>query len=295
MPASSDIEAFEAARPRLLGLAYRILGSRADAEDAVQDTFLLWQREARAGVGNPVAWLTTACTRRCLDLLRSAHRTRVDYIGAWLPEPVHTRVDETAGGEAELASTLTTAFLLMLERLTAKERAAYLLHEIFDVSYPEVAEALGLQEAACRKLVSRAKANVDHAKVRHVTPMDDQDRLLTAFNAAIVTGEPTALAELLSQDIRLSADGGGKVPTVLDVIEGEAKVLEFLTDRLHEYWASYEWAAADINGGRGFILRDGATTAAAVTFAYDDLGMATDIFVVRNPDKLSRLRGSPLH
>lgn len=295
MPERSGIEDFEAARPRLLGLAYRILGSRADAEDAVQDTFLLWQKEARAEINNPAAWLTTACTRRCLDLLRSAHRTRVEYVGAWLPEPIHTPVDEVAGREAEFASTLTTAFLLMLERLTAKERAAYLLHEIFDVSYSEIAETLDLQEATCRKLVSRAKANVDQAKVRHATPVENQNRLLAAFNAAIVTGEPTALAEFLSQDIRLSADGGGKVQTVLDVIEGRAKVLTFLAEQLHEYWADYEWVAADISGGRGFVLRDGVATTAIVTFAYDDLGTATDIYIVRNPDKLSHLGGAPLH
>src|SRR3546814_163350 len=149
---------FESRRRQLTGLAYRILGTLAEAEDAVQDTFLKWREADQDAIDNPAAWLTTACTRRCLDLLRSARRRRVDYVGAWLPEPVHTVADDTPESAAELASSLSTAFLLLLERLSPKERAAYLLHEIFDRPYPEVAAALGLHEAACRKLVSRAKA-----------------------------------------------------------------------------------------------------------------------------------------
>lgn len=125
---------FEKTRPMLLALAYRILGSRADAEDAVQDTFLKWQKADRDRIEHPASWLTTICTCRCIDLLRSAHRTRVDYVGSWLPEPVRTPVDERPEERLSLSSSLATAFLLLLERLTPKERAAYLLHEIFDVS-----------------------------------------------------------------------------------------------------------------------------------------------------------------
>lgn len=285
---------FEAARPRLLGLAYRILGSRADAEDVVQDTFLLWASEAEDQIANPNGWLTTACTRRCLDVLRSAYRTRIDYVGAWLPEPVSTTAGNAVDEEASVASSLTTAFLLMLERLTPKERAAYLLHEVFDVSYPEIAETLDLQEAACRKLVSRAKENIDQTKVRQSTPLGVQNRLLVAFNAAIVSGDTSKLAHMLSSDIRLSADSGGKVPTILEVIEG-TQVLVFLCERLREYWATYEWQQTDINGGRGIVLHEGNAMAAVVTFAYDAANKVTDIFIVRNPEKLARLSGSPLH
>ena len=148
---------FEAARPRLLGLAYRILGSRADAEDAVQDTYIKWLDSDRAAIENPAAWLTTVCTRRCLDLSRAAHRTRIDYVGAWLPKPIQTAINPEAERDIERAESLTTTFLLMLERLSPKERATYLLREVFDTDYPEIAETLALQEAACRKLVSRAK------------------------------------------------------------------------------------------------------------------------------------------
>ncbi|MEN8132915.1 MAG: sigma factor, partial [Pseudomonadota bacterium] len=127
-----DTRIFEEARPRLMGLAYRILGSRADAEDAVQDTFLKWAKTKREIIKTPASWLTTTCTRRCLDLLRAGHRSRVNYVGEWLPEPIHTSIENEAERSLDLAVSLKTAFLLMLERLTPKERAAYLLHDIFD-------------------------------------------------------------------------------------------------------------------------------------------------------------------
>ncbi|HEV7371538.1 RNA polymerase sigma factor SigJ [Arenibaculum sp.] len=290
-----DDRVFEEVRPTLLGLAYRILGSRADAEDAVQDTFLKWRTADRAAVENPAAWLTAACTRRCLDLLRSAHRSRVDYVGAWLPEPVHTAVENEAERRLDLASSLTTAFLLMLERLTPKERAAYLLHEIFDVPYAEVARTLEMQEPACRKLVSRAKAHVEQAKVRHATPVDRQEELLSAFQAAVAGGTTARLAALLSEEVRFSADGGGKVPTVLDVLQGKATVLALVADRLREWWAGYEWLRADINGGRGILLRKDGATVAALSFAYDEAGLVSDVFVMRNPDKLAALGAGAIH
>ena len=285
----NHLRLFEQARPNLMGLSYRILGSRADAEDAVQDTFVKWTRAERAGIEEPAAWLTTACTRRCLDLLRAANRARVDYVGTWLPEPIQTPVAAEAERGLELASSLTTAFLLLLERLTPKERAAYLLHEIFELSYADIAETLEIQESACRKLVSRAKANVGQAKVRHTTPVDRQDRLLAAFSAAIKEGETAQLADLLSDDIRLSADGGGKVPAIHDVLAGKADVMHFISERLSKYWAGFEWMTADINGGRGVVLKNGGATVGIVSFAYDEAGNACGIYIMRNPDKLADL------
>ena len=290
-----DAQVFEDARPKLLGLAYRILGSLADAEDAVQDTFLKWAKTDREEVEKAGAWLKTVCTRRCLDLLRAAHRSRVNYVGAWLPEPIHTPIENEAESRLDLASSLTTAFLLMLERLTPKERAAYLLHEIFNVCYPEIARALDIQETTCRKLVSRAKANIDQAKVRHTTPVERQEQLLTAFEAAITGGATAQLASLLSDDIRLSADGGGKVPTVLDVLRGKAEVIAFLAGSLHEYWADHQWVIVDLNRARGIVLTHDGATVAAVSFAYDEAGKATNIYIVRNPDKLAHLGAVAIH
>lgn len=273
----------------LLGLAYRILGSRADAEDAVQDTFLKWQAADRETIEAPIAWLTTACTRRCLDLLGNAHRARVDYVGAWLPEPIPTPAVAAAEDGALLADSLSTAFLLLLERLSPKERAAYLLHEIFDTSYAEIAAMLELKEPTCRKLVSRARINLQAAEERHAPPRERQQALLEAFRLAITEGATARLANLLSAEVRLSADGGGKVPTLLEPLHGLEAVLAFLTSRLSEYWANYQWREADINGGPGVVMHREGNVVATVTFGYDRSGQASDIFIVRNPDKLARL------
>lgn len=290
--------AFEQARPGLLGLAYRILGSRADAEDAVQDTFLKWQANDRVDVANPGAWLTTVCTRHCLDILRSADRARVEYVGPWLPEPVQTANDDAVGSTSPehasaLASSLTTAFLLALQRLTPKERAAYLLREIFDMPYPEVARTLELQEPACRQLVARARAHIEQAKVRHVTSPERQRRLLAAFGTAIATGSVEPLASLLSDDVRLSADGGGRVTAARRVMHGPEEVLRFIQAGLHAWWARSRLEEATINGRLGLIQYEGDAVAAAVSFAWDEDGRLTDVFIMRNPDKLALIETAP--
>jgi RNA polymerase sigma factor (sigma-70 family) len=290
----THIRFFEAARPRLLGIAYRILGSRAEAEDAVQDTFLRWQAADVGSIDSPGAWLTTACTRRAIDMLRAAYRSRVDYVGNWLPEPVHAVVDSDAETQMELASSLSTAFLLMLERLTPRERAAYLLHEIFEMSYGDVAASLDMTEPACRKLVSRAKTRIGDDQVRYTPTPERQRQLLAAFEDAIRSGKPGPLTSMLASDVRLTADGGGKVTTVADVLEGSA-VMTFLTERVSEWWAAYEWSPADLNGSRGLVLRDGEAIVAAVSFAYDGTGRIAEIFVMRNPDKLAELGEVTMH
>lgn len=292
---------FQAARPMLLGLAYRILGSRTDAEDAVQDTFLKWQSNERGDVDNAEAWLTTVCTRHCLDLLKAADRARVDYIGTWLPEPVQTLADvaDEDGADdplraATLASSLTTAFLLALQRLTPKERAAYLLHEIFDRPYPEVAATLDLQEPACRQLVARARQHIAGERVRHATPQARQRRLLDAFRDAIATGSTSVLATLLSDDVRLSSDGGGKVSAARRVMHGQGEVLRFIEAGLHVWWSPGTLREVPLNGAPGFIVHDADGIAAAVSFSWDADGRLQDVFIMRNPDKLARVADAPL-
>lgn len=292
-PTRTHVEIFEHARPRLIGIAYRILGSRAEAEDAVQDTFLRWQETDIATIGSPGAWLTTACTRRAIDMLRAAYRSRVEYVGTWLPEPVHTFTDSEAEVQMELASSLSTAFLLILERLTPKERAAYLLYEIFDMSYADVAATLDISEPACRKLVSRAKTRIGDNKLRYQPTLERQEELLGAFQDAIRTGRLGSLAAMLARDVRLTADGG-KVATVADVLEGEA-VLRFLTEWLNKWWAAYEWSFAEFNGARGLVLKQGGEVVATVSFAFDRSDRVTDIFIVRNPDKLAGLGEISIH
>lgn len=290
MTSPDDPGLFARNAPMLTGLAYRLLGSRADAEDAVQDTFEKWQRADRAAIGNPDAWLTTACTRRCIDLLRSAHRSRVDYVGDWLPEPIQAEAAGPPEAQSSLASSLSTAFLLLLERLTPKERAAYLLHEIFDRPYPEVARILDIEEAACRKLVQRARGHVEQAKVRHVTPAEQQERLLSAFETALVEGRTAPLAALLSRHIALHADGGGKATAIAGALHGREAVLGFIETVLHPACREDRWLFVDLNGARGVILQRGERIEAAMSFGYDDDGRLRDIYIMRNPDKLARLQ-----
>ena len=287
--AETDLAAFESHRRYLIGLAYRILGSRAEAEDAVQDVFFKWCDTDRAALDNARAWLTTACTRHCIDLRRAGHRARVDYIGTWLPEPLETASDDSPEAAVEIASSLSTAFLLLLERLSPKERAAYLLRDIFDMDYADVAASLGVQEATCRKLVSRARDHVGHPDSRHMPSRARQYALLAAFQRVIADGNPAPLAALLSEDIALSADGGGKVVTVPRTVHGAKRVLAFISRALHRFWVGVAFQPADINGGRGLILRSGDEVVASLSFAYDADGRLSDIYLRRNPDKLARL------
>lgn len=286
-----DLKVFEQARPILFGLAYRVLGSRADAEDVVQDCFLKWHNADRSAIKSPIAWLSTVCTRRSLDLLRAHSHTRVDYVGPWLPEPIQTVTP--SGADRELAASLTTAFLLMLERLTPKERAAYLLREIFDQPYPAIAATLEIEEAACRKLVSRARTHIDQAKIRHVTPAETQDRLLHAFQSAITSGSTTQLVALLSSDIRLTIDSGGKAIAARRILEGD-EVLHVLS-QAHSWWAECRWTITDINGGRGAILTQDDQPVLTLSFHYNEAGQVSDIFMMRNPDKLAHLGPVVIH
>ena len=287
--ADADLQIFDSMRPTLLAIGYRILGSRADAEDAAQDAYLSWRGADRAEIENPAAWLTTIYTRRCIDVSRSAQRRRVEYVGAWLPEPIAS--DQTIGDRSEeaLAASLNTAFLLLLERLTPKERAAYLLREIFDADYAAIADALELQEAACRQLVSRAKRNIGRSKPRATPPQETQRRLLTAFRNSVETGDTNALSALLSEDIRLTADGGGKARALLRPLSGKDEVLLFISRGVHSNWRGYELREAPLNGALGLLLIEEGRVAAAATFDYDETGAVREIFIVCNPDKLGRL------
>jgi RNA polymerase sigma-70 factor (ECF subfamily) len=282
---NADLQVFEEARPRLLGLAYRLLGSRADAEDCVQDCFLKWREADRTEIRTPLAWLSSVCTRRSLDILGGADRRRLEYVGPWLPEPIHPSTAPSV--ESKLAISLTMAFLLLLERLTPKERAAYLLYEIFEQSYAEIAAVLEMDEAACRQLVSRARRNIDHDKMRHVTPLETQGNLLRAFQSAVMSGSTTELADLLSADVRLTTDSGGKTVAATRVLQGDDA--RNALRRAHVWWKDCDWKIVDMNGGRGAILSTDGQPRLTITLASDGSGKLSDIFITLNPDKLVHL------
>jgi len=283
----SKTDRFEAARPQLLGLAYRLLGSPSDAQDAVQDTYVKWITHAQE-VDVPAAWLSRVCTNRCLDVLKSAHRRGVDYDGQWIPEQIQTEFEAPVEDQLEMASSLTTAFLLLLERLTPKERAAYLLHDVFSMPFDEVADILDMQPANCRKLATRARGYVEKNNVRHVPGPERQADLLHAFQAALRTGDVDELSAMLRTDADLRADSGGKVVAVRDVLQGQDVICGFIGDVLARVWSGLRVTEQMINGTSGLLIGERSELHAAISFGYDAKGQVQNVFIMRDPDKLAQ-------
>ena len=278
-------EAFEVARARLFKLAYRMLGSISDAEDAVQDLYLRW-RAAASDVAAPEAWLVTACARLCIDRLRAAKRARAAYQGPWLPEPVVTWDD--ASVEAERADDLTMAMLLVLERLTPRERAAYLLREGFDYDYAEIGDILGASPAACRQLASRASRRMRDERPRFNATREAARDLARRFGEAARTGDYNALMSLLAEDVSCATDGGGKVAAARNVIRGADRVARFVVGVMSKGAAGVALQFVTVNGAPGWVLtREGAPIAVATVEI--DGGRITKVLVTLNPDKLARV------
>lgn len=281
---------FERHRKRLFGLAYRMLGSVGDAEDVVQDSFLRWHRADTTLIETPEAWLVTACTRLCIDRLRAAKRERESYPGIWLPEPlVELEVSPPeAAATHEMADDLSMAMLMVMERLTPAERAAYLLREAFDYDYAQIATALKKTEAACRQLVSRAQKHLKDERPRFTSDEAAARRLAEKFSAATRGGDLTAFAGLLAEDAMLWSDGGGKAAAALNVIHGPDKVARFFVGIGRKAPATLRRVDARINGQPGWLLYDGEMPylALALDIAGDTV---RNVFIMRNPDKLARL------
>ena len=282
------IEAFEAARPRLQRLAYRMLGSVAEAEDAVQDAWLRWRRVDPAQIDNPAAWLVSATTRLCIDRLRAARARREAYVGPWLPDPL---IEDIAIDPVERAEDVSVAFLLALERLSPLERAVFLLHDVFDADYAAVARTLKRSEAACRQLAARARAHVREARPRFDVTQEAAARLAGAFMDAAQRGDFAALSELLAEDAVLISDGGGKRKAALRPMVGREDVIELIRGLT---WRG-TWPPvgairlARINGYLGVILEaeDGVMTIAFEPTT-DGTRLAA-IYMLRNPDKLGHV------
>lgn len=281
-------ESFEPHRRRLTGLAYRMLGSLADAQDIVQDAFLRWQSTDRSDVENPGAWLTRVVTRLALDQLKSARARRETYVGPWLPEPI---VEDLAVDSIEShAQDLSFAMMLALERLSPLERAAFLLHDVFDVPFAEVAGTLGRSEAACRQLAARARSQIRKGRPRFRASEAEAQSLLTAFYEAARSGDTETLGRVLAEDVVCHTDGGGKRLAALNVVVGRAKIQRFYRARARKTGSG---AVLDrfvrINGLPGYITTEADGLPQATALEIVD-GRIVAIYVVRNPDKLQQLR-----
>ena len=295
---TTDLAAsFEPHRRRLLGLAYRMLGSMAEAEDAVQEAYLRWHDADRATVVDARAFLMTTTTRICLDVLKSARMRREEYVGPWLPDPVTDAAALAPDAQSELAEDLSVALLLALDRLSPLERAAFLLHDVFDYSFSQVADALRRNEAACRQLASRARSRVREARPvgsrpgrAGTSPVDPKHaELLSAFMTASRSGDLDSLTRLLARDARIVTDGGGKVPAALNVIEGSDRVAAFLCGAVRKGWTNDLTVRFDtINGLPGLIVSGPEGTVQTNAFEIEN-DLVKAIYVVRNPDKLRHL------
>jgi RNA polymerase sigma-70 factor (ECF subfamily) len=287
MPAHNAAASFDPLRPRLIRVAYRMLGSVADAEDVVQEAFLRWFDADRAAVREPEAFLRRVVTRLCLDHLKSARHRRETYIGPWLPEPVV----EAAEDEVD---DIALPLMMALERLSPPERAAFLLHDVFGVSFEEIAQTIGRKPATCRQLASRARSHVRAARPRFDVPRERGLEIAAAFFAATRHGDMQALRSLLKADVTVYADGGGRVSAARRPIVGLDQVMQLfaslalLFERKMSRIARYGF----INGLPGFITIE--QDALQTTALQIEDGKIAAIYVMRNPDKLRHL-GDAVH
>ncbi|OYW60359.1 MAG: RNA polymerase sigma factor SigJ [Rhizobiales bacterium 17-65-6] len=273
---------FEAHRARLQRIAYRMLGSRAEAEDVVQNAWLRWMMADRSAVAAPYPFLARIVTRLCLDEMKSARARRETYVGAWLPEPL------MEAGEAEIdEDDLTLALMVALERLSPLERAAFLLHDVFGLPLGEVAEALEREPGAVRQLAVRARRHVQAARPRFPVDRAEGERIAQAFFAASISGDVATLRTLLAEDVVLQADGGGKVLAFLNPITGMARLLRLFAGirrKWGEGWATMVQPAW-IDGLPGYVSLERGAVLQTTAFAIEG-GRIAAIYITRNPDKL---------
>ena len=277
-------------RTRLFGLAYRMLGSRVEAEDVLQDAWL--RIAAIDDMREPGPYLTTVVTRLCLDRLRAARARREVYVGPWLPEPLVSEDELPPDAAIELADDISFALLLALERLTPFERAAFLLHDVFDASFAEVSSVLGKSEVACRQLASRARKAVRSERKVPTASREEHQRLLGSFFQAIATGDVAGLKAVLHEDVVMLTDGGGVKLAALNPIYGRDKVARFfikIAAKSARQWDDFTSRSATINGLPALLVYFDGELDQVQSIAVD-AGKITAIYMVRNPEKLSHIR-----
>jgi RNA polymerase sigma-70 factor (ECF subfamily) len=282
---SGQLTTFERHRARLFGIAYRMLGSVADAEDVLQDAYLRWHRADALAVLNAEAWLVAVTTRLSIDRLRAAATERERYVGSWLPEPIATGAEAITDRNVELASDLSMAFLVLLERLAPEERAALLLRDVFDSGYDEIARVLEKSESACRQMVHRARTRVRGERARFVVPAETTERLLEQFLAALRADNRDAMLSLLSEEATFVADSGGKVSAVRNVLHGALKIARLLLGVESKWGQTTRHAVEWINGEPAIVSYFGDQVF-CTTSVESDGERLTAFYRVLNPEKL---------
>jgi RNA polymerase sigma-70 factor (ECF subfamily) len=292
----NDAVELEELRPRAFGIAYRMLGSVAEAEDVVQEAMIRLHRElgdpGSPEIESPRAWLATVVSRLALDELRSARARREVYVGEWLPEPLLSAAgsEPDPATEAETADSLSLAFLVLLESLTPEQRAAFLLHDVFDYKFDEVAEIVGTSAANARQLASRARREVEERRPRFESSSEQRERLADGFFAAFGEGDIAGLEHLLAEDIELHGDGGGKVPALARAISGRVRVARTMTAwmKAAPKFGELSLERVAVNGQPGALLMIEGTVAAVMSLDITD-GQIRTIRSVVNPDKLAHV------
>jgi RNA polymerase sigma-70 factor (TIGR02957 family) len=277
---------FADVRPRLFGIAYRMLGSVAEAEDVLQDVWLRWQLTNRSVVENPPAFLATTTTRLCINFIQSAPSRRETYTGTWLPEPVDTSADPSLGAERDEA--LKLAVVVLLEKLSPTERAAYVLREAFDYSYQQIADTLQLEEANSRQLVSRARKHIAEGR-RTPTSAAEQRRLLEAFIGAAQTGDLLALEGLFAEDVISYSDGGGLVRAARVPIVGRERVAKFIASFSSHFWKGVTLGWVEVNGQESVLISRFGEAVGLIATDASEQGIHRIMWLMR-PSKLSAIR-----
>ncbi|HEX2070448.1 MAG TPA: RNA polymerase sigma-70 factor [Thermoleophilaceae bacterium] len=286
-------EEFDELRPAAFAIAYRMLGSVSEAEDVVQEGFLRLHR-ARAGgerIASPRAYLSTVVSRLALDHLRSAGARREAYVGEWLPEPLVASADDDPARKAEMADSLSLAFLVLLESLSPEQRAAFLLREVFDEPYDRIAEIVGTSEQNARQLATRARRHVEERRPRFEASRQQRDELATRFFAAAEEGDLEGLEELLAHDVVLRGDGGGKAPAIARAVHGRVKVARLLGAwlRAGARFGGVAFRREEVNGQPGALILDRENRLISVMVLDVAEGQIQGVSSIVNPDKLRHL------
>lgn len=282
----NSLEAFNHHRRLLFGIAYRMLGTVSDAEDMVQETFLRWQQTPKIRVQSAKNYLATTITRLCIDHLKSARIRREQYVGPWLPEPLLTHQDPA--DQVELADSLSMAFLVVLERLSPIERAVFLLREVFEYDYPEIAQIVGKSPENCRQILRRSRQHLATERPRFPVSSQQQEQITSQFLDASTQGNLQDLLTLLAKDVTFWSDSGGQVAAALKPIQGAIKVARFMLAIQQKWLPTASAHLIEINKRSSILIRNGSDIHSVMTFEIME-GYIQTIYSVRNPEKLKRL------